>query len=96
MFSEEELIECFKRNVDNKGWIYFVGNPESNAKSIVDDIRSHRIENDLDDKATKCVSRHFHLHNPEKCSAANIKDYKALVEVMKKIYKDAYKDGKDE
>ena len=96
MFSEEELIECFKRNVDNKGWIYFVGNPESNAKFIVDDIRSHRIENDLDDKATKCVSRHFHLHNPKKCSAANIKDYKALVEVMKKIYKDAYKDGKDD
>ena len=44
MFTEEELLECFKRNVDNKGWIYFVGNPESNAKFIINDILSHRMK----------------------------------------------------
>lgn len=44
LFSEEELLECFKRNVDNKGWIYFVGNPESNTKFIIDDILSHRTK----------------------------------------------------
>ena len=44
MFSEEELLECFKRNVDNKGWIYFVGTPESNTKFIIDDILSHRTK----------------------------------------------------
>ena len=42
MFTEEELLECFKRNVDNKGWIYFVGTPESNTKFIIDDILTNR------------------------------------------------------
>ena len=58
MFSEEELLECFKRNVDNEGWIYFVGTPESNTKFIIDDILSHRTKSCMN--CAHCKGNNFY------------------------------------
>lgn len=46
VFTEKDLLNAFKQNVDNKGWIYFVGNPDSNAKFIIDYMKEHKEEID--------------------------------------------------
>lgn len=42
LFTEKDLLNAFKANVDNKGWIYFVGNPESNAQFIIDCMKVNK------------------------------------------------------
>ena len=44
-FTEKDLLNAFKANVDNKGWIYFVGNPESNAEFIINYMKTHKEKN---------------------------------------------------
>lgn len=54
LFTEKDLLNCFRANVDNKGWIYFVGNLESNAKFIIDYMKAHKEvfnEDELDELA---------------------------------------------
>lgn len=76
LFTEKDLVNAFKQNVDNKGWIYFVGNPESNAKFIIDCMKANKeeiSEEELDELAEEEYPYEYHtsLYGDKECEYKN-------------------------